>query len=114
MSQRNWAGCPRAMTSRLALMAFLFVACGPAEKAEVNAVDQTIVAGSANPSGCPATWLEARMLCQNQVACSVGSRCSYPGVGDQLPDGRWADGALICFDQSGTNDAGMGDWRCAQ
>lgn len=100
------------MTSRLALIAFFFAACGPAEFAQVSAVNQTIVSSTPAP-GCPATWAEARALCQDVTACTVGARCSYPGVGDQLPDGRWADGALICFDQTGTN-ASTGEWRCAQ
>ena len=100
------------MTSRLVLLSLLLAACGPAESVEVNAVDQTIVSTTPQP-GCPATWADARLLCNDATACTIGARCSYPGVGDQMPDGRWADGALICFDQTGTN-ASVGEWRCAQ
>jgi hypothetical protein len=101
------------MTTRFALVALLFAACGdPADQLEVTAASQTIVSAPQQP-GCPATWAEARMLCNDATACTTGSRCSYPGVGDQLPDGRWADGALICFDRTGTN-ASTGVWVCAQ
>lgn len=110
MSHGSRVGCPSGMTFRAALLALAFAACGPAEEVQVSAAP--IVVSSAQPEGCPATWQEARTLCAQQAPCALGSRCSYPGVGDQLPDGRWADGALICFDQTGT--ASAGDWRCAQ
>lgn len=98
------------MTLRATLLALVFAACGPAEEVQVSAAP--IVVGSAQPEGCPTTWQDARTLCAQQANCTLGARCSYPGVGDQLPDGTWAAGALICFEPTGT--ASVGEWRCAQ
>lgn len=117
MSHFSKGGCLKGMTLRLALIVLSLTACGPADHVEVTA--SPILAGStaasSNAPGCPATWQDARLLCNERVDCTLGTSCSYPGVGDQLPDGRWADGLLLCFDQSGgTGDAGVGEWRCAQ
>jgi len=114
MSQRSGAGCRSDMIFRAALLALCFVSCGVADQVQASAAP--IVVSSA-PAECPPTWQEARAWCGAAEAggCVLGTRCSYPGVGDQLPDGRWADGLLICFDQTGgTGDAGVGEWACAQ
>ena len=104
------------MTTRLALLALLFAACGvPADQLEVTGAASALSVSQPQDPACPATWAEARMLCNDSPCTTLNMHCWYPGVGDQLPNGQWAPGLLSCFDQSGgTSDAGVGEWRCSQ
>ena len=64
-------------------------------------------------AGCPATWLEARMICSANVACDPAEniRCGYPGAGDCFTDGGCATAAMGCFDSLQT---GGPRFTCAQ
>jgi hypothetical protein len=101
------------MTTRLTLLALLFAACGPADQLEVDGASSALVITAPQDPSCPATWAEARRLCNDTPCTTLNQRCWYPGVGDQLPSGEWAPGLLSCFDQSG-GTSGIGEWRCAQ
>ena len=113
----------------IAIALLTSAACGLTPDAEPSRVEgastggSTVRAGSTpgsgfpqNPAACPPTWAEARRLCSGESSpCQLGVQCWYPGVGDQLASGAWADGLLGCFDPSGGGiDAGGPEWRCAQ
>lgn len=97
------------MSLRLTLLALAFAACGPDRSAASTTTDSITSATQAN---CPATWPDARKLCDT-AGCTGATRCIYPHMGDQLGPSQsdWADAVLGCFDAT---DAGIGEWRCAQ
>jgi hypothetical protein len=64
-------------------------------------------------NGCPATWQEARMRCNDPCTTAmVGVGCSYPGDGDQNSDGTWATANVYCG--SLQVDGGAPLWICTQ
>lgn len=90
---------------------------GPTSKTSSGAPTTCDPDGGANPAECPATWSDARSLCEGTlpVVCpSVGLRCGYPGSGDGVSDGQGrpclATAVLLCAPL----DGGAGQWHCAQ
>jgi len=103
-------------------------ACGGAPEIETPGLPTPPVSGAAplaevpqvpatsNPSSCPATWAEARVLCDADAAtgaaCSADLQCWYPGMGDGLPDGTFAPGLLEC--STDPSHPSPNRWLCAQ
>jgi hypothetical protein len=68
-----------------------------------------------NDSRCPPSY---SFSYEGKPCSPIGLGCSYPGVGDQMPNGCLYSAGLLCRDDAGAveagPDAGPGSWTAMQ